>query len=127
VKYFYSHHGENASVGVYAIEGKINIAITGEKVNLKNFWSGKWTSNWNLTIDGSGGSATLSGDIKIHVHYFEDGNLQMQTNKAFPSVNIIYNSDNTLFDKVASHIQVSFGSFFCCVPFCSYLFLSLHL
>jgi len=105
VKYYYSHHGENASVGVFAVNGGLAIAITGEKINLKNFWSGKFTSTWNLTMDEHG-SATFNGDIKIHVHYFEDGNLQMQTHKAVPATNIAWNqNETTLFDKVAAIIQ----------------------
>ena len=39
------------------------IVVTGEKTSLKNFWSGRWTSTWNLVVSGS--SATISGDIKV--------------------------------------------------------------
>jgi len=103
VKSYYP--GDNAAVGVFAVNGRINVVITGERINLKNFWSGKWTSNWNVTIND--GNATITGDTKIHVHYFEDGNLQMQTSKAVPAASFAFNSDNTLFDKIASHIQVN--------------------
>jgi capping protein alpha len=97
--------GDNSSVGVFTQNGNLSIVITGERVNLKNFWSGKWTSAWTLSLDE--GAASLSGEIKIHVHYFEDGNLQMQTNKPVAATTIAFNNNAALFDKVASAIQVS--------------------
>lgn len=39
------------------------VVVTGEKTSLKNFWSGRWTSTWNLAVSGS--SASISGDIKV--------------------------------------------------------------
>lgn len=95
--------GENAAVGVYAVNGNLTVVITGERINLKNFWSGKWTSSWALAVND--GNATLSGDIKIHVHYFEDGNLQMQTNKNVQANSFNYSNENALFDKVVAIIQ----------------------
>ena len=61
---------------VYAKDGKLNIVITGEKSNLRNFWGGKWSSTWDVNLDGN-----ISGEIKVHAHYFEDGNVQLQTTK----------------------------------------------
>ena len=79
-KYVNSGYESATSAGcVYAKNAKFNLVITGEKSNLRNFWSGKWSSTWELT--SSGGSTTLKGEIKIHAHYFEDGNVQLQTSK----------------------------------------------
>lgn len=44
-------------------ENTFVVVLTGEKTSLKNFWSGRWTSTWNLTVSGS--SCTISGDIKV--------------------------------------------------------------
>jgi len=44
---------------------------------MNNFWSGRWRSLY--TFKPSGGS--LSGSIKVDVHYFEDGNVRMLTKK----------------------------------------------
>lgn len=74
-----SFDGSNSAGGVYAKDGKFNLVITGEKSNLRNFWSGKWSSSW--TLESSSSATTLVGDIKIHAHYFEDGNVQLQTTK----------------------------------------------
>lgn len=39
------------------------VVVTGEKTSLKNFWSGRWTSTWNMAVSGS--TASISGDIKV--------------------------------------------------------------
>lgn len=62
-----SKYVSDASSGsVYARDGKVTIVLTGEKVNLKNFWSGKWTSTWALQIQGN--KAILAGEIKVGIH-----------------------------------------------------------
>mmetsp|Transcript_39467 Transcript_39467/g.68396 ORF Transcript_39467/g.68396 Transcript_39467/m.68396 type:complete len:288 (-) Transcript_39467:106-969(-) len=79
------------------------VVVTGEKTSLKNFWSGRWTSTWNLVVSGS--SATISGDIKLHVHYFEDGNLQLQSAKQVPASDLTFSSDAELGANVVKFIQ----------------------
>ena len=54
---------ENSGGSVFCKNNSIHIAIAGEKVNLKNFWSGQWASNWTLNV--SAGSVSLTGDIKV--------------------------------------------------------------
>jgi len=58
----------------YAKAGKIVICISGAEFDQGNMWSGRWRSTWNCAIDGD--SITLSGDFKVHVHFYEDGNVQ---------------------------------------------------
>jgi capping protein alpha len=41
--------------------------------------SGKWRSVWHFSLE----SFELKGSVKIHVHYFEDGNVQMTLEKDF--------------------------------------------
>lgn len=54
---------ESSAGGVYANNGNLSIVISGEKVNLKNFWSGKWSSSWTVNVEN--GSAKVSGEIKV--------------------------------------------------------------
>lgn len=54
---------EDAAGGAYAKDGKIVAVVSGERPNLRNFWSGRWGSTW--TIQLSGGQATISGDMKV--------------------------------------------------------------
>ena len=54
---------ENSAAGVFIKDdGKLDIIITGEKTNLKNFWSGRWNSSWCVDLDNS---QTICGDIKV--------------------------------------------------------------
>lgn len=96
---------EQSAGGVFTKEGGFTVNMCGEKVNLKNFWSGHWVSTWSVAVSGE--SATLSGDVKVHVHYFEDGNLQLQTNKKVEATTVTFKSDRELSDSLIKTIQVS--------------------
>lgn len=63
-RYVASHyHSEMSTGGVYSKDGRLSVVVTGEKNNLKNFWSGKWSSTWALAVEGL--SVRISGDIKV--------------------------------------------------------------
>lgn len=98
-----SHVTESSGAGVFVKDGSFVIVLTGEKTNLKNYWSGKWQSSWSLKVDGT--SAELSGDAKLHVHYFEDGNLQMQSSKSSPASTFSFSSPEKLAEETFSRIQ----------------------
>ena len=101
---------------------KLVVTMTGERTNLRNFWSGRITSTWIIessTTDGqiidlSSLSLTESnkidvsivGDMKIHAHYFEDGNVQLQSHKQFPAKNVtILHPDTDFGTPIVSHIR----------------------
>jgi capping protein alpha len=97
---------EEHAAGAYAKEGIVTIVLTGEKTNLKNFWSGRWTSVWTISdLDADADCCTFAGEIKVHVHYFEDGNLQMQSTKFSPVALMSFTSDSDLAAKVIARIQ----------------------
>jgi len=65
---------------VYAGEnGRLTICISAKNVHLGNFWTGGWRSCYGVDLNKQGG-AELKGTIKIGVHYFEDGNVQLHSN-----------------------------------------------
>lgn len=72
-------HYSSPAYGVYPIEGdsKIAIVIVANKYSPNNFWNGRWRSAY--TFDPSSG--TLEGSIKVDVHYYEDGNVRLLTEK----------------------------------------------
>ncbi|KAF5616987.1 3-methyl-2-oxobutanoate dehydrogenase (lipoamide)E1 beta chain precursor [Fusarium sp. NRRL 52700] len=80
---YVAEHFANAAYGVYPIESdsKIAIIIVGNKYSPNNFWNGRWRSLYIL--DPSSGA--LEGSLKVDVHYYEDGNVRLLTNKPVSS------------------------------------------
>ncbi|KAI1741730.1 2-oxoisovalerate dehydrogenase beta subunit [Xylaria scruposa] len=80
---YVKEHYPNASYGVYPTENdtKVAIIIVANKYSPNNFWNGRWRSLY--IYDPSSGS--LEGSIKVDVHYYEDGNVRLLTNKPLSS------------------------------------------
>ena len=120
-----AYPSEDSGAAVCIQHGKLVVTMTGERTNLRNFWSGRITSTWTIEsssstaaegqiIDLSSLSLTESnkidvavvGDMKIHAHYFEDGNVQLQSNKQFPSKNVtILHPESDFGSTIVSHIR----------------------
>lgn len=47
------------------------------KYSPSNFWNGRWRSEYSFSPSG----ASIEGIIKVDVHYYEDGNVRMLTEK----------------------------------------------
>lgn len=58
-------------------DSAIAILLVANKYSPQNFWNGRWRSTYILNPS----SNTLTGDIKVDVHYYEDGNVRMNTSK----------------------------------------------
>ncbi|KAI2610091.1 subunits of heterodimeric actin filament capping protein Capz [Hypoxylon fragiforme] len=76
---YVKEHFPNASYGAYPIENdtKIAIIIVANKYSPNNFWNGRWRSLY--IYDPA--SSHLTGSIRVDVHYYEDGNVRLLTNK----------------------------------------------
>ena len=57
----------------------ITICISASKFNPNNFWNGRWRSVWTCTFSPNG-KVQLDGNMKLNVHYYEEGNVQLTTN-----------------------------------------------
>ncbi|KAF9958532.1 F-actin-capping protein [Mortierella alpina] len=64
-------------LAVYGSKGLITIAIVHNKYSPSNFWNGRWRSVWTLDT----ATSEVKGALKCKVHYYEDGNVQLETSK----------------------------------------------
>ncbi|KAI9734003.1 MAG: F-actin-capping protein subunit alpha [Cirrosporium novae-zelandiae] len=73
----------STSYGVYPIENDSAIAIltVASKYSPNNFWNGRWRSLYIY----SPSSNSLKGSIRVDVHYYEDGNVRLLTEKPLSS------------------------------------------
>ncbi|OQR97077.1 F-actin-capping protein subunit alpha [Achlya hypogyna] len=91
--YVFTQFANQGAAAVFSTgDNELTIVLSTERINLRNYWcdrdyatatkrvltSGRWTSQWTLNLD----SRVLKGAIDLHVHYYEDGNLQLQSRKA---------------------------------------------
>ncbi|CAJ0931075.1 unnamed protein product, partial [Mesorhabditis belari] len=95
-------HFARAGVGcVFARNGNIIICIESHQFQPKNFCNGRWRSHWFIPVgDGKSGFQELKGHVKVQVHYYEDGNVQLFSDKEF-SVKVQVTAD---FDKTARDV-----------------------
>ncbi|RIA99253.1 F-actin capping protein alpha subunit [Glomus cerebriforme] len=75
---YVTDHFQNGVSSVYSTEnGTLTITIVDNKYNSPNFWNGRWRSTWLVNPE----SGELKGNVKVNVHYYEDGNVQLDSNK----------------------------------------------
>lgn len=91
-------HFPNASYGVYPIEddSKIAMLVVANKYSPNNFWNGRWRSLYVFSLSAS----SLSGNINVDVHYYEDGNVRLLTTKPI-SASISSASASTIIREIA--------------------------
>ncbi|KPI39344.1 F-actin-capping protein subunit alpha [Cyphellophora attinorum] len=67
-----------------AASGSIAILLSTLKASPQNFLSGRWRSSFLY----SRSTGTLRGVIKVDVHYYEDGNVALKTQKTIPETQV---------------------------------------
>ncbi|TCD70565.1 F-actin-capping protein subunit alpha [Steccherinum ochraceum] len=72
-------HFQSGVASVFSVAGNADqfiIQVVANKYNPANFWSGRWRSEYTVDL----AERTLSGKILLNVHYYEQGNVQLETN-----------------------------------------------
>lgn len=98
--------------------GEIRMVITAKNLNLRNFWSGGWRSVYVVNVSKTG-NKELKGIIKLNVHYFEDGNVQLATDlkrkvsvKVSSDVSATGDAIAEAIDKVETDFQKTLEEFY---------------
>ncbi|KAJ2396157.1 F-actin-capping protein subunit alpha [Coemansia sp. RSA 2559] len=76
--YVEAHYPEGAA-SVFVHEGQIVSCIVSNKYSPNNYWNGSWRAVWSFNVE----TGQLNGSVKVKVHYFEDGNVQLDTQSDF--------------------------------------------
>jgi len=78
--YVKSHYNHGVSAVFSKEAGKsIVVCIEDHQYSPRNFWNGRWRSQWTVNINGS--KAEVLGMLKVQVHYYEEGNVQLVSSK----------------------------------------------
>ncbi|KAL5118613.1 hypothetical protein ACEQ8H_003464 [Pleosporales sp. CAS-2024a] len=74
-----SEHYPKSSYGVFPTsdDGSLAIITVANKYSPTNYWNGRWRSAYVY----SPSAHSVTGFIKVDVHYYEDGNVRLLTNK----------------------------------------------
>jgi capping protein alpha len=83
-EYVANHYPTGTAViysGKEGSEMKVTIAVSSAKFSPSNFWGGRWRGVWTLKFK-PGGDLKLEGTVKVQIHYYEDGNVQLTTSFA---------------------------------------------
>ncbi|KAK6512220.1 F-actin-capping protein subunit alpha [Arthrobotrys musiformis] len=91
------HFPSLPAYGVYPTDDGIAILIVGNKYSPSNYWNGRWRSTYIYNPSAS----TLTGTIAVDVHYYEDGNVRLVTEKRV---------NENLRSSTASAIATSIGN-----------------
>jgi len=77
---------EHYQCGACTVYGKkeggqyvVTVCISSFKFNPTNYWNGRWRSQWTAKFSSGGGQVQLAGQVRVNVHYYEDGNVQLTT------------------------------------------------
>ncbi|KAK8789937.1 hypothetical protein WA158_006717 [Blastocystis sp. Blastoise] len=71
------------AIVVATSDNEFSIIISGETKKLRSYWSGKWTSHFTGKLENN--IIHLEGNVKIHTHFYENGNVQMNDEKVYSS------------------------------------------
>lgn len=96
VQGYVKDHYPNGIVTVYGSSTggkiKLTVCIEDHKFSPRNFWNGRWRSEWTVVFT-PGSPAELKGLMRVQVHYYEDGNVQLVSSKDVVKENVKTSSE----------------------------------
>ncbi|KAJ5281752.1 F-actin-capping protein subunit alpha [Penicillium angulare] len=94
-------HYSSSSYGVYPIENDSAVAIllVANRYSPNNFWNGRFRAIYTVPVSSS--STTVTGKIHVDVHYYEDGNVALNTIKTI-NVSVSSVSAESIISRIAS-------------------------
>ncbi|KAL2012455.1 hypothetical protein VTN00DRAFT_5173 [Thermoascus crustaceus] len=95
-----AEHYPSSSYGVYPIENDsaLVILLVANRYSPNNFWNGRYRAVYQLPVSES---TSLTGKINVDVHYYEDGNVSLKTNKPI-NIPIPSLSAETVISRIAA-------------------------
>ncbi|KAJ9634702.1 uncharacterized protein PV06_07096 [Exophiala oligosperma] len=100
--HFSEHYPPTSSAAFTACatpdDSQIAVLISSTKSSPKNFISGQWRSRF--LFDPA--SSSLSGSIRVNVHYYEDGNVALTTKKEIDGVDVGGSDGGSVVRKIAA-------------------------
>ncbi|KAJ5618381.1 hypothetical protein N7528_007024 [Penicillium herquei] len=95
-------HYSNCSYGVYPIEDDSAVAIllVANRYSPNNFWNGRFRAIYQVPVSSSS-STTVTGKIHVDVHYYEDGNVALNTTKPI-NISVSSVSAESIISRIAA-------------------------
>jgi len=112
LEYVRNYYDHGAATIYGSKEGSVThltVCISSCLFNSSNFYNGRWRSVWSVKI--ASGKAELEGNIRINVHYYEDGNVQLNSNFSKKKDGLAAKDPNALADAVTKAIADFEGEF----------------
>jgi hypothetical protein len=85
-----------ATYTVFVDHEGVQVDISCHNLNFKNYWGGEWLSSWYVSTT----SKSANGAIKVHNHYFEQGNIQFNLSKNVPETTLSQITGKSIVDFI---------------------------
>lgn len=85
IEYSREHYHEGAGSVFSTFKDEIvtlNACLEGHQFQPKKYWNGRWRSIWSIAFKpAKDEQVDLNGSIRLRVHYYEDGNVQLVSSR----------------------------------------------